>query len=195
MVDDDRHTDDGRTPDHGHPISSPCSPGWISIRSPKRDIWMDLPSYRTGAFFHPKYLLSFGWFCHPYKMCYYHCNWMLFPSNKIVSNWKENPSFQMPAHVKMANHANSGNIRRIKIEWSIKGFHIFRVRPHPDILLKVVPEPSNRYDPNAMKVILPPLTETPAYLQEIESVRQNEGMAIIHCVSIFERKKKATCAV
>ena len=26
MVDDDRRTDDGRTPDHGHPISSPCEP-------------------------------------------------------------------------------------------------------------------------------------------------------------------------
>ena len=30
MVDDDddgrRTTDDGRTPDHGHPISSPCEP-------------------------------------------------------------------------------------------------------------------------------------------------------------------------
>ena len=27
MVDDDgRGTDDGRTPDHGHPISSPCEP-------------------------------------------------------------------------------------------------------------------------------------------------------------------------
>ena len=27
MVDDDgRRTDNGRTPDHGHPISSPCEP-------------------------------------------------------------------------------------------------------------------------------------------------------------------------
>ena len=27
MVDDDgRRTDDGRMPDHGHPISSPCEP-------------------------------------------------------------------------------------------------------------------------------------------------------------------------
>ena len=26
MVDDDGRTDDGRTPDHGHPISSPCEP-------------------------------------------------------------------------------------------------------------------------------------------------------------------------
>ena len=27
MVDDDgRRTDDGRTPDHGHPINSPCEP-------------------------------------------------------------------------------------------------------------------------------------------------------------------------
>ena len=26
MVDGGRTTDDGRTPDHGHPISSPCEP-------------------------------------------------------------------------------------------------------------------------------------------------------------------------
>ena len=26
MVDDDGRTDDGWTPDHGHPISSPCEP-------------------------------------------------------------------------------------------------------------------------------------------------------------------------
>ena len=26
MVDDGRRTTDGRTPDHGHPISSPCEP-------------------------------------------------------------------------------------------------------------------------------------------------------------------------
>ena len=26
MVDDDGRTDDGRMPDHGHPISSPCEP-------------------------------------------------------------------------------------------------------------------------------------------------------------------------
>ena len=26
MVDDDDDADDGRTPDHGHPISSPCEP-------------------------------------------------------------------------------------------------------------------------------------------------------------------------
>ena len=25
-MDDGRRTDDGRTPDHGHPISSPCEP-------------------------------------------------------------------------------------------------------------------------------------------------------------------------
>ena len=26
MMDDDGRTDAGRTPDHGHPISSPCEP-------------------------------------------------------------------------------------------------------------------------------------------------------------------------
>ena len=38
MVDDDGRTDDGRTPDHGHPISSPCEPlgsGELKTQEPK----------------------------------------------------------------------------------------------------------------------------------------------------------------
>ena len=39
MVDDDGRTDDGRTPDHGHPISSPCEPngsGELAMWFPNR---------------------------------------------------------------------------------------------------------------------------------------------------------------
>ena len=36
MVDDGRRTDDGRTPDHGHPISSPYEPdGSGELKIPK----------------------------------------------------------------------------------------------------------------------------------------------------------------
>ena len=78
----------------------------------------------------------------------------------------------------MTNRSDRRVLRPVKLEWSIKGYHIFRVRPHPDIELKVVPEPNNPYDHNAMKVKLPSLVETPAHLHSDQSVRRNEGMVI-----------------
>ena len=47
--------------------------------------------------------------------------------------------------------------RYVKIDWSIKGYHVFNIRPHPDIELIIEPEPNNPYDPYAMKVMLPSL--------------------------------------
>ncbi len=41
---------------------------------------------------------------------------------------------------------------RIKIHWSVKGYHHFRI---PDIALTVTPEYDNAYDPFAMVVALP----------------------------------------
>ena len=76
----------------------------------------------------------------------------------------------------MATRSGRRILCPIKLEWSIKGYHIFRVRPHPDIELKVVPDPTNPYDFNAMKVMLPGLTETPAHLHTDLSVQRNEGM-------------------
>ena len=66
----------------------------------------------------------------------------------------------------------------VRLEWSIKGYHIFRVRPHQDIELKVVPEPTNPYSDDAMKVLLPGLMETPVHLQTDPSVQRNEGTTI-----------------
>ena len=45
--------------------------------------------------------------------------------------------------------------REIAILWSVKGYHIFRVRPHPEIPLQVLPDPGNKYDKDAMKVMMP----------------------------------------
>ena len=52
MVDDGRRTTDGRTPDHGHPISSPCEPdgsgelkrGIVSSESKDTDQLPDHPT-------------------------------------------------------------------------------------------------------------------------------------------------------
>ena len=46
-------------------------------------------------------------------------------------------------------------MRPIRIEWSIKGYHYFRIRPDVGVNLRVEPEENNAYDPYAMKVLTP----------------------------------------
>ena len=60
----------------------------------------------------------------------------------------------------------------VKIEWVIKGYHHFRIRPHPDIGLLVQPENGNRFDLFAIKVMMPPLTEIPRNLHDIVTREQ-----------------------
>ncbi len=52
------------------------------------------------------------------------------------------------------------------IQWSIKGYHIYRRRPCAEIPLLVVPEPGNTYDPNAIKVMMPAVVE-PELLEKV----------------------------
>ena len=57
--------------------------------------------------------------------------------------------------------------RPISVQWSIKGYHAFHIRPHPLITLMVEPEYGNQFDPHAMKVSMPPLdTIDPIYYDE-----------------------------
>ena len=58
------------------------------------------------------------------------------------------------------------DLRQIRIEWSIKGYHAFGRRPHPEIVLKVEVEENNPYDSNAMRVMVPQLAEIPLDLHE-----------------------------
>ena len=50
-------------------------------------------------------------------------------------------------------------MRMIGIESTIKGYHVYRIRPHEDITMKLEEEPTNPYDRNAFKVMMPSLTE------------------------------------
>ena len=61
----------------------------------------------------------------------------------------------------------------VKIELAIKGYQHFRIRPHPDIGLLVQPENGNWFDPFAMKVMMPPLTEIPRNLHDIVQDRRH----------------------
>ena len=50
-------------------------------------------------------------------------------------------------------------MRVIAIESTIKGYHVFRIRPHTDITIKLEEEPNNPYDRNAFKVMMSRLTD------------------------------------
>ena len=72
---------------------------------------------------------------------------------------------------------------RIKIDSTIKGYHVFHVRPHVDIEMILVPEPRNRFDPNAFGVWMPNLSDIPGHLRDTETregqtVRQIAGTQV-----------------
>ena len=53
----------------------------------------------------------------------------------------------------------------VKISWSIKGYHVFRIKPHSDVDLLVLPEENNPYSPYAMKVKMPEFDSIPIDLR------------------------------
>ncbi|XP_061170668.1 uncharacterized protein LOC133180108 [Saccostrea echinata] len=85
------------------------------------------------------------------------------------------------------NNSRVCPIRPVKFYWSIKGYHAFRIRPHPEIYLNVELE-DNPYDPNAMKVCFPTLQHIPQHLQNavtqdnhLQRVRHIAGKQIGRC--------------
>lgn len=70
--------------------------------------------------------------------------------------------------------------RKIKIEWSIKGYHLFHIRPHTEIELKVEPEENNRFDRHAMKVTMPSIQEIPSALigEELQHTRDGRVLTV-----------------
>ena len=57
----------------------------------------------------------------------------------------------------------------IAVDWSISGYHVFRVRPHKDIRMFIQLEPENRYGRYAVKVIMPRLEYIAANLLDEET--------------------------
>ena len=54
---------------------------------------------------------------------------------------------------------------KIKIEnCFIKGYHIYHIRPHPDVAMDVRHEEDNCYDPDAHSVFMPDLEKIPTSL-------------------------------
>ena len=54
--------------------------------------------------------------------------------------------------------------RPVRLDWSVKGYHHFQVRPVPEIELLLIPEPNNPYDPYAISVFMPSLADIPGHL-------------------------------
>ena len=61
------------------------------------------------------------------------------------------------------------SMRTVRVDWSVKGYHHFKIRPHPEVTMLVEPENNNRYDPFAMKVVMPTLLHIPQVLHQEET--------------------------
>ncbi|XP_071121977.1 uncharacterized protein [Mytilus edulis] len=72
------------------------------------------------------------------------------------------------------------NVRPIKFDWSIKGYHVFRLRPHVEIPLNVELEVNNPYDPHAMKVSVPALQHIPQHLHDTVTKDGNPPQRVRH---------------
>ncbi len=74
----------------------------------------------------------------------------------------------------------------IDILWSVKGCHVNRITPPPEVTLQLEREPNNRYNRNAILVKLPRLVEMPEHVRDMEwigealPVRQLAGRTIGH---------------
>jgi len=70
----------------------------------------------------------------------------------------------VPVQIFETDRMNSNSYRFVNIVWSIKGYHHFQIRPHPDIPMKVEKEDGNRFDPSAMKIMMPNIQDIPVHL-------------------------------
>ena len=70
------------------------------------------------------------------------------------------------------------------VEWAIKGYHHFRIRPHKDIPLMVLKERGNRFDPFAMKlnVVMPTLGNIPGHLWDA-TTHPGEGYQLVRHIA------------
>ena len=57
----------------------------------------------------------------------------------------------------------------------VKGYHIFKVRPHPEVAMEVKLEENNSYDPTAMMVLMPTLEYIPSELHNLVTREENKG--------------------
>ena len=54
--------------------------------------------------------------------------------------------------------------RPIEVDWTIKGYRVYRRMPHPAINMYLMSEPYNVYDANSFKVVMPAIHRiTPEY--------------------------------
>ena len=64
-------------------------------------------------------------------------------------------------------------MRIVKIQWSIKGYHHFHIRPPVGINLKVENEDNNPFDPYAVQVVVPRIEDIPLELHHHVTRHEN----------------------
>ena len=71
----------------------------------------------------------------------------------------------------------------VRIEWAIKGYHIFRIKPHPDLILKVTHDINNQFDEHAMKVCCADIQDIPHVLLRAEAIRQSRTPCLVRDIA------------
>ena len=64
---------------------------------------------------------------------------------------------------------------KVKIVGNIKGYHIFYIRPHSEIPMKVLHERGNKYDPNAVAIWMPDLEDIDSKLHDCITRNERPG--------------------
>lgn len=78
-------------------------------------------------------------------------------------------------HLTQIQQLEMNTERIIKIEWSIKGYHAFRIKPHSQIELDVLPEEGNPFSQYATKVVMPLLQEISPDLHNVSTDMREEN--------------------
>ena len=67
---------------------------------------------------------------------------------------------------------------KVKIENSfIKGYHIYRIRPHMDVAMNIRHEEDNKYDPDSHSVFMPDLEQIPTSFHSAITAQAKKGRA------------------
>ncbi len=96
-------------------------------------------------------------------MCFIVCpiDGILWSKNFPFSLFKvKNTSLQVSKR-KEAMATCKEQTRKISISWSIKGYHIFKRRPSPNILMYLEADKDNEKDPWAINVLMPGIEKIP----------------------------------
>jgi len=72
--------------------------------------------------------------------------------------WYERKIFPFPLIITSNQTLQAMDEKTITVRWAIKGYRVYKIKPHENIPMTVEHEPDNSHEPNAMVVKMPDAT-------------------------------------